>query len=149
MSRFNLYERPDLIVRGLFAAATVVFGAAGLLLRETRFLAAAGAFGVVWTLWDVLWERVIAPMGQWMFRTLTEGAGGPPPNVRPTLDDTVRLLESHLEHDASASVQVQAAIRLEEIYRTIHKDPAKARAVIARVRARFPDAQEWERFPGV
>jgi hypothetical protein len=148
----SLQERPDLIVRNVFATATVVFGLLGLVLREDRFLAAAGVCGILWTLWDVVWSRILGPGGQWALRTFTEGAGGPPPNVRPTLDDTIRLLESHLDHGATEEVQVQAAIRLEEIYRTIRKDPVRARAVIARVRARFPDSEELTRFgedPGV
>ncbi len=45
---------------------------------------------------------------------------------RPTLDDTIRLLESHLSQGASRSVEIQAAIRLEEIYRTVKQDPGGA-----------------------
>jgi hypothetical protein len=82
-----------------------------------------------------------------MFRTLTEGTGGDPVNMRPTLDDTIRLLESHLAGAAHPRVRIQAAIRLEEIYRTVKKDPDRARSVRERARALFPDAPEWRR-PG-
>ncbi len=137
------YTHPAAIGRAVFAVATVLFAAAGVGLRSGRLLAAAGACGILWSLWDVFWDRLVGPVGGWLARTLLEGdAAGPPPNTRPTLDDTIRLLESHLAHGTSRAVEIQAAIRLEEIYRTIRKDPDRARAVIARVRARYPDAVE-------
>ena len=131
----------------LFAGAAIAFGAVGLGVREPKVLAAAGAFGVLWTVWDLLADRVLGPALGWLGRALTEGSGhGAPPEIRPTLDDTIRLLESHLEGGASRGVQVQAAIRLEEIYRTVRKDPARALGVIERIRARFPDAEELARY---
>ena len=141
------YQKPTVVVRAVLAVATVGFGAVGLALGEPRLLAAAGALGLVWTAWDVLWDRVLGPAADWITRVLTEGVSeGPPPDTRPTLDDTIRLLESHLARDAARSVHVQAAIRLEEIYRTVRKDPDRARDVIARIRARYPDAPELARL---
>jgi hypothetical protein len=137
------FPSPGAVVRAALAIATVVFAAAGLLVREPKVMAAAAAFGVLWTVWDVLADRVVGPALDWAGRILTEGgAAHAPPDIRPTLDDTIRLLESHLEGGASRGVQIQAAIRLEEIYRTIRKDPSRARAVIERVGERFPDAKE-------
>jgi hypothetical protein len=144
MSPSERWNRPEVVVRSVLAAATLLFGGLGVVIRDGRLLVAAGAFGVVWTVWDVLWNRVIGPGTEWGFRTLTEGTGGPPANVRPTIDDTIRLLESHLARDASRGVHVQSALRLEEIYRTIRKDPARARAVLDAARARYPDAPELE-----
>jgi hypothetical protein len=43
-------------------------------------------------------------------------------------------------------VQIQSALRLAEIYRLTRQDPERARDVIARVRARWPDAPELQRF---
>jgi len=142
MSSSDRWTRPEVIVRGVLATATVVFGGLGLVLREGRVLVAAGMCGVLWTVWDVLWNRVIGPGTDWGFRALTEGTGGPAPNIRPTIDDTIRLLESHLARDASRSVHIQSALRLEEIYRTLRKDRARARAVIAAAQQRYPDAPE-------
>ena len=137
------YTHPAAVGRAVFAVATVVFGVAGVGLRSVRLLAAAGACGVLWSLWDLLWDRLLGPAGGWLARTLLEGdAAGPPPNTRPTLDDTIRLLESHLAHGASRAVEIQAAIRLEQIYRTIRKNPDRARDVLARVRGKYPDALE-------
>ena len=142
MSPPDRWTQPEIIVRTVFATAAVVFGGLGLVLREGRLLVAAGLCGILWTVWDVLWTRIIGPGTEWGFRALTEGAGGPPPNIRPTIDDTIRLLESHLARDASRAVHIQSALRLEEIYRTIRKDPARARAVLDAARRRYPDAAE-------
>jgi hypothetical protein len=147
MTPSDSWIRPGSVVRAVFATATVVFTGLGLLVREPRLFVAAGICGILWTVWDVFWDRWIAPGSAWMFRTLTEGTGGDPVNMRPTLDDTIRLLESHLAGAAHPRVRIQAAIRLEEIYRTVKKDPDRARSVRERARALFPDAPEWRR-PG-
>jgi hypothetical protein len=141
------YQKPTVVVRAALAVATVGFGVLGLALGAPRFLAAAGVLGIIWTAWDVMWDRVLGPAADWITRVLTEGLSeGPPADTRPTLDDTIRLLESHLARDAARSVHLQAAIRLEAIYRTVRKDPARAREVIAAIRARYPDAPELARF---
>lgn len=135
------------IVRAVFGIATIVFAVIGFLLgSDPRWFAASGAFGLIWTLWGWAHEYILRPFGEWLARA---GAGDVGQmkvgGLRPTLDDTIRLLESHLEGGASRDVQIQAAIRLEEIYRTIKKDPARAAEVMARVRALYPEAPELER----
>jgi len=64
----------------------------------------------------------------------------------PTLDDTIRLLEHHLQPGVARSVVVQSAIRLEEIYRTVQGDSVKARDVIARARLLVPGAEELRHY---
>lgn len=132
------------VLRIVFGAATIFSGLSGLVFREdTRWFVAAGVFGILWLSWDLLVEHVLEPFGEWAAHIFVSGAGdGPPPNIRPSLDDTIRLLESHLDHRASRQVEINAAIRLEEIYRTVKKDPERAREVIERVRERYPDATE-------
>jgi hypothetical protein len=68
------------------------------------------------------------------------------PETRLTLEDNIRLLERHLEHRTSQKVDINSAIRLEEIYRTVKKDPNRASRVIQTVLDRYPDAPELERF---
>lgn len=130
------------------AAATLVFGAVGLFVRDARWFAAAGAFGLMWTAWDLLGAYLFGPMGDWLSSFWSGGATteSTAANLRPTLDDTVRLLEGHLRPGVARSVVVQAAIRLEEIYRTIKNDPVRAREVIARARELAPDAPELDRY---
>ncbi len=136
------------VVRAVFATGTIVFFVVGLVVGdEPRFFAAAGALGLVWWLWDIFLDHVIVPLGDWFMGLLTgagtsEGLGA----LRPTIDDTIRLLESHIERDASEQVCVNSAIRLEEIYRMVKKDPEKARRVIESVREKYPEADEWVGF---
>lgn len=139
---------PAAVVRGFLAAATVVFGSVALFVGDARWFAASGAFGLMWVGWDFLSGHLFGPFGDWLSRLWLGEVGTEPgaANLRPTLDDTVRLLENHLRPGVARSVVVQAAIRLEEIYRTIKDDPVKAREVIARARELVPDAEELNRY---
>ncbi len=144
------------VVRLLFGTATVallVFAfAVG---RDPRLFAAAAVCGTIWWVWDLLTAHVFLPLGDWLTQTVVGGGLGEiDGSTRPGLDDLVRLLESHLEHGASQQVDINAAIRLEEIYRVVKKDPESARRVIDIVLRRYPDAAELDRFrratpPGV
>lgn len=135
------------IIRAIFAVATIAFGAVGLVFRgDPRWFVASGACGTLWLVWDVVRDHVGRPLGAWVARLATEGVDAPPRSARPSLDETVRYLEGHLRGDASRQVPVNAAVRLEEIYRLLYKDANRARAVIRLVRARFPEAPELARY---
>ncbi len=136
------------VVRSVFAIGTVTFFVVGLVIRDDpRWFAAAGTLGAMWWAWDILVDHVFVPLSDWFFGLLTGLSVGEPMNeLRPTIEDTIRLLENHLKHGASEQVSVNAAIRLEEIYRSLKKDPARARRVIETVKERFPDAPEWENY---
>lgn len=134
------------LVRSVFGIATILFAAIGFLIgNDPRWFAASGALGIIWTLWGWGHDHILRPLSDWMVRGLGDVGQMKVGGLRPTLDDTIRLLESHLRGTASREVQIQAAIRLEEIYRTIRKDPVRAAEVLARVRARYPEAPELER----
>jgi len=136
------------IVRLLFGSATIAlllfaFGVG----RDARLFAAAAVCGTVWWAWDLLTTQIFTPFGDWLTQTVVGGGLGETGSTdRPRLEDLIRLLEGHLEHGASRHVDINAAIRLEEIYRTVKKDPAAARRVVAIVLERYPDAPELERF---
>ena len=135
---------PSAVGRVAFGAATI--GAALLGLLDARWFAASAAFGAVWWAWDALCENVFAPFGRLLTGAVT-GASGVEEPPQLTVDDTVRLLESHLAGDAvPRHVQIQSALRLAEIYRLNQHDPAKADEVIRRVKERWPDSPELERF---
>jgi hypothetical protein len=136
------------VIRGFAAGATAVFAVAALVSGEPRAWAACGAFGLMWAAWDFLGEYVFGPVGDWFSRLWIGEAGRDrgAVDLMPTLDDTVRLLEHHLQPGVARSVVVQSAIRLEEIYRTVQGDPVKAREVIARARELFPDAEELRHY---
>lgn len=145
-------ETPEItvgrVVRLLFGTATVallVFAfAVG---QDPRLFAAAAVCGTVWWAWDLLSAHVFVPLGDWVTQTVIGGGlGVTEGSTRPGLDDLVRLLESHLERGASRHVDINAAIRLEEIYRVVRKDPESASRVIGIVLRRYPDAPELARF---
>jgi hypothetical protein len=145
MSAGNHFESPGAVGRFMFGVATVLTALLGLT-GDARWFAASGAFGTVWWAWDFLADSVVGPLGGWFLGLLTGSATvEEPPEL--TLDDTVRLLESHLSADGvTRHVQIQSALRLAEIYRLNRKDPARAKAVIEQVRARWPDAPELKVF---
>lgn len=138
------------IGRIVFGTATILTGLGGVVFRDdSRWFLLAGSLGILWWTWDLFVEHVLVPFAAWASNLFVSGTGdGPPPNLRPTLEDTIRLLESHLEHRASRRVEINAALRLEEIYRTVKKDPERARGVIRRVRERYPDAPELTELKG-
>ncbi len=135
-------------VRGIFGSATVLTFLVALLVREDpRWFVISGACATIWWAWDLLMEYVFIPTGDWFVSILSGGAlTSPPPGARPTMEDTIRLLESHLEHGASRKVDINAALRLEEIYRTVKQDPERARRVVEIVLERYPDAEELADF---
>lgn len=136
------------VVRMVFGTATVSLLLLALVAgREPRLFAAAAASGAIWWSWDLLLEHVFQPLGDWIVRTaVAGGVGMSGPAARPNLDELVRLLESHLARGSSRQVDLNAAIRLEEIYRTVKRDPEGAQRVIAIVLQRYPDAPELQRF---
>jgi len=135
------FDSPRAVGRAFFGAATVVTALLGFF-GDQRWLAASGAFGIAWWGWDFVWENVLGPLGGLVTGILGGSATvEDPPDL--TLDDTIRLLESHLAAEGvPRHVQIQSALRLSEIYRLNRNDPAKADAVIQRVRERWPDAPE-------
>jgi hypothetical protein len=139
---------PSRIVRLVFGTATVALLIVAIAVRtEPRLFAAAAGCGAIWWAWDLLLEHVVQPLGGWMTGTfLGGGVGVDDAASRPNLDDLIRLLERHIAQGTSRQVDINAAIRLEEIYRTVKKDPDRARAVIETMRARYPEAAELDRY---
>lgn len=135
------------IVRHTVGGATLVFGVIGFANgADPRWLAASAVLGAVWTLWGLLMDQVVRPIGGWFVGFTAEVGEEDGAAFRPSPEDTIRLLEHHLASGADRHVEIQTAIRLAELYDTVRHDPASARRVIADVRARYPDAPELERF---
>jgi hypothetical protein len=105
-------------VRGIFGTATIAFAGIGFVVREDpRWFVASGMCGIVWWSWDLLLEYVFEPMGDWLSDQLVGGGVmGSSAGMRPNMEETIALLESHLRRGASRKVDINAAIRLEEIY---------------------------------
>ena len=135
-------------MRGIFGTATLGTLLVAVLVREDpRWFVVSGTCGLIWWGWDLLLEHVLLPVGDWLMSVIAGGAlTSPPAGARPNLEDNIRFLEGHLERGASPRVEINAAIRLEEIYRTVKKDPERARRVIDLVLERYPDAPKLKRF---
>ena len=139
------FGSPSAVGRRLLGGATVVTALLGLG-ADPRWLAASGAFGLLWWAWDFLWGNVLGPLGGW-FTDMLAGTAEVEEGPDLSADDTIRLLERHLTDGAAPRhVQIQAALRLAEMYRLNRHDEAKAREVIETVRTRFPDAPELRTF---
>jgi len=70
----------------------------------------------------------------------------PPPNLRPTAHETIRLLEKRLEVQGSPDADVSAALRLADLYRAVLQDPARANAIIGMMRERYPGNSRLEAY---
>jgi hypothetical protein len=140
--------RASTAVRGIFGTATILTFLVALLARDDpRWFVISGTCATIWWAWDLLMEYVFVPIGDWLMLVLTGGElTSPPPGARPTMEDTIRLLESHLERGASRHVDINAALRLEEIYRTVKHDAESAKRVVEVALERYPDAKELDRF---
>ena len=145
MSDIGSAVTPGAIGRFAFGAATLAAAVLGFAV-DARWFAASGAFGGIWWAWDLLGQNVIGPAGR-LFTAAITGTSDVEDAPDLTVDDTIRLLEDHLSADGvPRHVQIQSALRLAEIYRLNRKDEAKAAEVIARVKAKWPDAPEWALF---
>ncbi|MBI3981365.1 MAG: hypothetical protein HY337_00525 [Gemmatimonadetes bacterium] len=68
---------PTGIVRGFFAAGTMVFAALGLVLRDdARWFAASGLCGLLWGGWGFLSDHVIVPLADWSSQIFARVSGG-------------------------------------------------------------------------
>lgn len=135
---------PSGIGRFAFGGATLLSVALGLVV-DPRWFAASVSFGTLWWLWDSIWDDVLGPLGGWLNGLLT-GAVAESDAPGLTIDDTIRMLEDHLKNQGvPRHVQIESAIRLEELYRLSRKDPAKAAEVMRVARERWPDAPELAR----
>ena len=132
----------------MLALATVTFAGAGFALRDDpRWFLASGMCGSLWWGWDLLVQFVFEPIEHFVEHLLGGGvAAGSTADTRPSLDDTIRLLESHLANPTARKIDINSAVRLEEIYRTAKKDAARASEVIRKVRDRYPDSPELKYY---
>jgi hypothetical protein len=137
---------PGAVVRWALGAATIFFLVAGLLSKSAGALLASGAFGTMWWAWDLLSDNVFTPLGNWLSGLLSGDVLAGDNSDPLTLGDTTELLEHRLRPGVAPHVVIQAALRLEEIYRLDQHDAAKARAVIERARELVGDAPQLKRY---
>lgn len=137
---------PSAVVRAMLAAATVVFAVIGFSVDNgAKFLTASGVFGIIWWSWDLIVDHVLTPFEYWM-EDMMAGGALKYRSSKWSVSDRIALLHDRMERGKTRRLQVHAAIRLAEIYELQRKDKARARQVIEQIKARYPDAPEFDRF---
>jgi hypothetical protein len=99
--------------------------------------------GVLWAAWSFisgLFGDVIEPAGRFLLDQLTGNVAAVGPGE--TLADQTARFERMLAEGVEPHHEIIMGIRLAEIYRLNQHDPAKAAALVARLRAKYPDAPE-------
>jgi len=101
--------------------------------------------GLLWLVWGVasdLVGRVFQPLLGFLGGQLLGGAdSGPPLNIDLTRETA--MLEQLMANPPSVPHrEIMAGIRLAEIYRMHQGDRAKSDALLARLRAKYPEARE-------
>ena len=135
------------MVRIILGAAS--WGALGIALwtKDLRWAAASCGFGTFWWFSDFFGSRIFRPFGGLVLQVFRGGPGRPVLDQR-TIHDAMSELEIQvLDQATSREVQIQAALRLSDLYRVINQDEVRAEAVMNLVRGRFPDAVELTKIP--
>jgi hypothetical protein len=102
--------------------------------------------GILWAAWGFiggLFTSLFEPAGRFLADQLTGNVAIPGPTE--TLFEQTARFERMLAQGLERHHEILVGIRLAEIYRLNQRDPAKAAALLARLRAKYPDAPELER----
>ncbi len=137
---------PRPFMRRFLGLATLV--AVGLLLFmlvrtgqiEWKLVSVAGFLWAAWSLMSGLFTQLIEPAGRFLANQLTGNVSLPVANE--TIDEQTVRLERLLGQETTPHHEMLVGIRLAEIYRTHQKDRAKSDALLARLRAKYPEAPE-------
>lgn len=138
---------PRAVARRFLGLATLV--AVGLLLFmlvstgqiEWKLVSLAGFLWAAWSFVSGLFTQLVEPAGRFLANQLT-GNVSLPGVKNETIDEQTARLERLLEQDTAPHHEMLVGIRLAEIYRTHQQDRAKSDALLARLRAKYPDAPE-------
>lgn len=139
-------ETPRPFVRRFLGLATLAAVALVVLILvstgqiEWKLVTLAGFLWAMWSFFAGLYSQVIEPAGRFLINQLTGNVSLP--GTTETIDEQTRRLERMLEQETTPHHEILVGIRLAEIYRTRQKDSAKSDALLARLRAKYPDAPE-------
>jgi hypothetical protein len=101
--------------------------------------------GILWGAWGFLgglFGSLVEPAGRFLADQLTGNVALPGP--METIAEQTARFEHLLAQGLEPHHEILVGIRLAEIYRINQHDPAKAAALLARLRAKYPDAPELE-----
>lgn len=139
---------PLTVVRGFLGAALLLTTVAlGILFLSTGHLdkQLGLTVGLLWVIWGVLNDlvgRVFQPLLGFLGGQLLGGADSGPPVTIDLARETEMLERLMADPPPKPHREIIAGIRLAEIYRMHQGDRAKSDALLARLRAKYPDARE-------
>jgi len=145
---------PLTVVRAILGGALVVATLLLLVLffesghLDTRFLALVGALWLFWGVFHDLLGFIVQPLAGLLGDQVT-GTGGAGPPLRIDIERETAMLERLVADPPPVPHrEILAAVRLAEIYRTHQHDAAKSAELLARLRAKYPDAPELRHADG-
>ena len=111
---------------------------------DGRFVALVVALWVLWGAFHDLLGFIVQPLGTFFGAELTGTENAGPP-LEIGIDRETEMLERLVTDPPPVRHrEILAGIRLAEIYRTHQHDDAKSEALLARLRAKYPDAPELQ-----
>lgn len=127
-----------------FAGGVAVLGLLLVLIAtghiEWKLVALIGVLWGAWGFLNGLFNSVLEPAGRFLLGELDGGVALP--DASETLEQQTGRLERLMTRPLEPHHEIMVGVRLAEIYRLNQHDPAKADALLARLRARHPDAPE-------
>jgi hypothetical protein len=140
------FPSPRAVFGRILGAATLVAVLAllGVLLATGHLAWELVTFvGILWAVWGFiggLFSQLIEPAGRFLANQFTGNL--PMPEQNYTLDEQTARLEHLLTQGLRRHQEILIGVRLAEIYRTHQRDAMKSEALLARLRDKYPDAQE-------
>ncbi|HEY6808525.1 MAG TPA: hypothetical protein VI160_07035 [Gemmatimonadales bacterium] len=141
------WEDPRAVVRGLLggavAIATVILVIVSIAAGRVDWTL-AGFVGLLWVFWSAFNDVVrvfVEPVTRRIMGVAVGGVADGVPLI--SIDEETGYLERLLGNTGlPPHRRILIAVRLAEIYRTHQHDQAKSDALLARLRAEYPDAPE-------
>lgn len=115
---------------------------------DSRFVALVAALWLFWGVFHDVLGLLVQPLAA-LFSGEMTGAQDPGPPLLIDIKRETEMLERLVADPPPVPHrEILAGIRLAEIYRTHEHDPGKAAALLARLRAKYPDARELQHGDG-
>jgi hypothetical protein len=141
------WEDPRAVVRSLLGVALAVATIFWIILSisagriDWRMAAFVGLLWAFWTMFNDVVRLFVEPVTRRVSSLAVGGVADGVPMI--TITEETGYLERLLANaELPAHRRILVAVRLAEIYRTHEHDQAKSDALLARMRAAYPDAPE-------
>jgi hypothetical protein len=116
---------------------------------DSRFVALVAALWLFWGVFHDVLGLLVQPLAALLGAELTGGEDPGPPLWIDMERETEMLERLVADPPPMPHREILAGIRLAEIYRTHQRDQSKSEALLARLRAKYPEARELQHDIGV